>query len=45
MYGELPEGHIIRVSTALAKDLLLPECAVLNALGRYLLDVHMVIYD
>lgn len=35
IYGELPQGLLIRVSILKAKSMLKPDCAVLNALGSY----------
>jgi len=35
MYGILAEGVLIRVSLSTARALLLPDCVVLNALGRF----------
>lgn len=36
IYGSLPEGLLIRVSLTMARSLLRPDCAVLNALGKHL---------
>jgi exosome complex component RRP40 len=35
IYGELPQGLLIRVSILKAKSMLKPDCAILNALGRH----------
>lgn len=35
MYGALAEGILIRVNLSTARALLLPDCVVLNALGRF----------
>lgn len=35
IYGELAEGLTCRVRPLQAKNLLRPDCAVLNVLGRY----------
>lgn len=35
IYGELPQGLLIRVSILKAKNMLKPDCAILNALGRH----------
>ena len=37
IYGELPQGLLIHVSLSQARDMLKPECVVLNRLGRYYL--------
>lgn len=35
VYGELPEGLLVFVSVGKARNMLLPDCTVLNALGKY----------
>lgn len=36
IYGELPQGLLVHLSLATVHKLLLPECAVLNALGSHI---------
>ena len=36
MYGELKEGLLLRLSISYCKQLLSPDCAVLNCLGKYI---------
>eukprot|EP01039_Chlorochromonas_danica_P005903 gene5904-6499_t len=36
VYGQLPQGLIVRLPLPMARHLLRPDCAVVNALGRYL---------
>ena len=35
VYGELPEGLLVTVSVGKARNMLLPNCAVLNSLGKH----------
>lgn len=35
VYGELPEGLLIVLSVGKARNMLLPDCVVLNSLGKH----------